>query len=145
MRLRVNSTIIGLTMGRYVFLLSAISAAGSCNLKRGGIPVIAAQIHSACLRIHRECANFPHHTHTHTHTRAILYTQSQWKSQKHTCTLTPAHAGAFTHYSKSPRAAAGPMRAAVFVKHRVTPLPNSSPAQLTLPIHPHTHTHTHTH
>lgn len=52
-----------------------------------------------------------------------------------------AHTGAFTQYSKSLRAAAGPVRAAVFVKHRVTPAPEqqSSPA---CPPHPHTLTHT---
>lgn len=59
----------------------------------------------------------------------------------HMCILysyTYTLAAAFTQYSKSLRAAAGPLRAAVFVKHRVTPAPEqqSSPAY---PAHPHTH------
>ena len=55
------------------------------------------------------------------------------------CTYT--HAGALAQYSNSLRAAVGPVRAAVFVKHRVTPAPEqqSNPAY---PPRPHTHTHT---
>lgn len=61
MRLRVHSNINTVTVDQCALLLSAISAAGSCCLE-GGIPVSAAQVHSACLRIPREHVNFLHHT-----------------------------------------------------------------------------------